>query len=246
MKQFTSTRLFRCHVRGSSHARRRMQRGRTMNPPATRRTQPLSPPRSARQTTWCSSRAANTVWDVDDCIGISTSSVNGEDKTMSISATRPTAVCSAPYPVRRAKTTPSTFRTSPPRPSPLTTPTRARTAPARQRRHHHERTHRRRPEPGEPARHRLPLGAADSPKQQPEGRFPVFTPHEPPPHPELQGGCRNSAPEQADLHPHPTGDGGTFPPVKPKPQARCPNSKTCPPPPSGDRSQASPSSGRGR
>ena len=81
---------------------------------------------------------------------------------------------------------------------------------ARQQRRHHKNPHRCRPEHGKPARHRLSLGAANSPKQQPEGRFPVFTPHEPH-HPELQGGCRNSTPNgRADLHPHRTGNGRNF------------------------------------
>ena len=156
-----------------------------------------------------STRASNTVWDADDCIGISTSSAKGktnyiniqyktdgsvfkpvsgaagEDNTIYFQDTSPTEF-TAYYPYEGVNGT---------KPGSNGVITRTLTV-------------------ADQSTANLPaidsLGAANSPKQQPEGRFPVFTPHEPH-HPELQGGCRNSTPNgRADLHPHRTGNGRNF------------------------------------
>lgn len=76
-----------------------------------------------------SSRAANTVWDVDDCIGISTSSVNGKTNYVNIRYKTNGSVFS-PVPGAAGEDNTIYFQDKSPRPSPLTTPTRARTAPS--------------------------------------------------------------------------------------------------------------------
>ena len=157
-----------------------------------------------------STRASNTVWDADDCIGISTSSAKGKTNYINIQYKTDGSVFK---PVSGAAGEDNTIYFQDTSPTEFTAyyPYEGcERHQARQQRRHHKNPHRCRPEHGKPARHRLSLGAANSPKQQPEGRFPVFTPHEPH-HPELQGGCRNSTPNgRADLHPHRTGNGRNF------------------------------------
>ena len=134
-----------------------------------------------------STRASNTAWDADDCIGISASSAKGKTNYVNIRYQTDGSVF-RPVPGAAGEDNTLYFQDASPTEFTAYYPCEG-AHQARQRRHPHETPHRYRPKPGKPARHRLPLGAANSPKQQPGGRFLVFAPHEPH-YPALQGGYR--------------------------------------------------------
>ena len=113
-----------------------------------------------------STRASETAWDAGDCIGISTSSTSTKGKTNYINIRYQTdGSVFSPVPGAAGEDNtillPGYIPDGVHRLLPLPGCERNQ---ARQQRRHHPDPHRCRPEHGKPARHRLPLGAENSPK----------------------------------------------------------------------------------